>query len=124
MDETGFDVALEHYPEQLEKNGEDMREIRVDGGDSREIRIDVDDLDNIEDQINIELNEGDRVTPGPIMSELQYEVDDNTTIDDEDLTSGSGSGYVMIDDATGMYMSTRENGSSGKYMYMATIFLG
>lgn len=103
LDDTSFDVALEHYPQTVDKNREDMREVRIDG----------ESADETEEQH--EVNEGDGVTPANIVSELQFGsgsiLSTNTTTDDEDLTSGSGSGDFMIEDATGLYVNT-----TGKFL--------
>lgn len=98
LDDTTFDVALEHYPQPVDKNREDMREVRIDG----------ESVGEAEEQH--EVNEGDSVTPANIVSELQFGsgsiLSTNSTTDDEDLTSGSGSGDFMIEDATGLHVNT------------------
>lgn len=105
LDDTTFDVALEHYPQQADKNGEDMREVRIDGEGTSEVK----------DQFDLHLTEGGQVTPNFIISEIQFGDGSissaKNTSDDEDLNSGSGSGDFLIEDATEKYINTTDNAS-------------
>lgn len=98
-DMATFDVALEHYPEgQVEKHREDTREVRIDG----------EFVPVVEQSNDVHINEGENASPLSIVSGLQstgqsYDMFAGNFTDDEDLTSGSGSGDVMIKDATEEY---------------------
>ncbi|XP_045175808.2 uncharacterized protein LOC123536571 [Mercenaria mercenaria] len=105
LDDTTFDIALEHYQQSIDKNGEDMREVRIDGEDAGEVG----------NKFNVQINEGDHVTPIAISSEIKFSGGSisstlNAT-DDEDMTSGSGSGDFMIEDATGKFINASEESS-------------
>ena len=108
LDDTTFDVALEHYPKTVDKNREDMREVHIDGENVAEVG----------EEVNIQINEGETITPIAMSSEIIHgkgiiSVTKVNATDDEDMTSGSGSGDFMIEDATGKFVNTTEN-PSGK----------
>ncbi|WAR01203.1 hypothetical protein MAR_007761 [Mya arenaria] len=113
-----YDYAIARHPphhHSIDKQREDTRE-----SDALNNDVDIDGdvgimLDNKhDDNIVIDDMESEFITPIPFISAINVDIEDvqptSETTDDEEITSGSGSGeYLLVEDATDKYNSTNDD---------------
>ncbi|WAR01204.1 hypothetical protein MAR_007762 [Mya arenaria] len=110
-----YDYAIARHPPRhhnIDKQREDTREpdalnndVDIDGNIGRMLN------NKHDDNIVIDDMETEFITPIPFISAINVDIEDvqptSETTDDEEITSGSGSGeYLLVEDATNKYNST------------------